>query len=73
MSDTNYHKWCRLNQPCTMLKRPERRIARSYDLSIMDFHCTQEEEQDINYVLELINLANLDDKFEPGRHVTYRL
>lgn len=43
----------------------------SYDLSKFDFLFTREEEQDMNLVLELMNLADLDDKLEPGRHLTY--
>ena len=31
----------------------------------LTFHRTHEEEQNINFVLEFINLANLDDKSEP--------
>ena len=35
------------------------------------FHHTHGKEQGINFVLELINLANLDDKLEPSQHLTY--
>ena len=35
----------------------------------LNFHCAHEGEQGICYVLELINLANLDDKAEPSRHL----
>ena len=37
------------------------------------FHRTHEEEQGINYVLELINLANLDDKSNLSQHTTLSL
>ena len=37
----------------------------------LSFSFTCEEEQDINFVLLLINLANLDDKSKPNnRHLT---
>lgn len=39
----------------------------------LNLHRTHEWEQDINYVLELINMTNLDDKLEPSRHLTYGL
>ena len=43
----------------------QRCIMHSHDLSKFDFRHTNEDKQDIGYALELINLANLDDKLEP--------
>ena len=39
----------------------------------INFHHKHEEEQNINFVLVLIDLANLDDKWEPSWHLTYWL
>lgn len=35
------------------------------------FHHTYEEEQGINYVLELINFTNMHDKSKPSQYLTY--
>ena len=44
-------------------------------LSKFDFssYRTHKEEQGLSSMLELVNLANLDDKAKPSRHLTYRL
>ena len=39
----------------------------------LNFRRTREEEQGIGSFLQLINLANLDDKLEPSWHLTYWL
>jgi hypothetical protein len=36
-------------------------------------HRTHEKEQGLSSMLELVNLANLDDKAKPSRRLTYRL
>ena len=41
-----------LNQPCSLVKQPQRGIARSHDPSNLIFHRTHEVEQGINYVLK---------------------
>ena len=45
----------------------------SHDLSNLGVHCTHEEEQDIKFVLESINLGNLDnldDESQSSWHLT---
>lgn len=39
----------------------------------LDFHRTHNKEQGMNYGLELIDLANLDDKLELSQYLTYWL
>lgn len=36
----------------------------------LESHLTHEEEQHINYLLELVNLNNLDDKSKPNQPLT---
>ena len=61
-----------LNQPSSFLKQLQRTCRPVTWPAKFNFHCTHEKEQDIVYVLELINLANLDEKSEPSQHVTHR-
>ena len=37
------------------------------------FHRTHEEEQDIGSVIDIVNLTNLDDKWETNQHLNYML
>ena len=39
--------------------------------TILIFHHAHEEDQDITFVLEIINSTNLDEKSELNRHLTY--
>ena len=48
-----------------------RKVTRLFQNLI--FHRTHEEEQGLSTMLELVNLANLDDKAKPSRRRTYRL
>ena len=51
-----------INQLRSLLRRPQRRVAWSHDLSNSISHRTHEEEQGVSFGLELISLANLDDE-----------
>jgi hypothetical protein len=58
-----------LNRPCSLLN-DHKYVSRSHmTCQNLKFHRTHEEEQDISSMLELINLANLDDKSEPSQHL----
>ena len=53
-----------LYQPCTFFNNHRDVMRVHMTCQILTFHCTQDEEQGINSMLEFINLANLDDKSE---------
>ena len=59
-----------LNQPRSLLKQPQRGIVQSHKLSNLILHRTHEEEQRINLLIELLNLAKLDNKPQLRRHLT---
>ena len=50
-----------------LLKQPQRPICKNYQNLV--FHCTHEEEQGMNSMIELMNLINLDDKSKA--HLTH--
>ena len=68
-----FYSWlCKTNQSRGLLKELQK--TQRMTCQILIFHRTHdEEEQDIGSVIGIINLTNLDGKWEPNQHFNYML
>lgn len=65
--------WEMLNWPRSLLNNHIDALRGHMTYPNLNFQHTHEQKQGINFMLKLINLTNLDDRWELIQHITYWL